>query len=156
MADCIVKPRFDGKDLEGFANMHRNLSNKELMFDVDRVFADITFNMSMRKENELFVEYNLINNRIIFKALFEVKYKKTPSSLEALDKEKANSRARAEMCKKLGARLFVVYQTNGKVPFEFNEVDVESGELISTNILNYQKENAKTAWINFWKNTLKM
>lgn len=151
-----VKIRFDGKDPTGFASMHRNLSNRELMFDVDRVYADITFNMQMKKENELFVEYNIKNNNVVFKALFEVKHMKTLSSIEALDKTKANSRARAEMCRRLGARLFVVYQTKGTHPFEFNEIDVDSGEVLETNILNYVQGKEKECWLDFWKNTLRL
>jgi len=151
-----VKMRFDGRELEGFANMHRQLSNKELMFDVDRVFADIKFDMSMRKENELFVEYNIRNQQIVFKALFEVKHKKTKHSLDALDPSTANSLARKEMCRSLGARLFVVYQTNGKKPFEFHEIDTSNGNVIATNILDYDYGQEKIAWQTFWRNTLRL
>lgn len=151
-----VKRRFDRKDSEGFANLHRQLTNKELMFDIDRVFADVTLNMSMRKENELFVEYNIDKESIIFKALFEVKFKKTQYSIDALDKTNANSKARKEMCRRLGARLFVVYQNNGRKPFEFHEIDTNTGDVCNVNTLNYKDGNEKTAWLNFWRNDLRL
>lgn len=151
-----VKKRFDSFEPDGFANMHRQLTNKELMFDIDRVFADVTFNMSMRKENELFVEYNFSSSQIIFNALFEVKYKKTDFSRDALNPKNANSIARKEMCRRLGARLFVVYQTEGTKPFEFNEIDLNDGGVMNVHVLDYEKGQEKAEWRSFWRNTLRL
>jgi hypothetical protein len=150
-----VKPRFDGKNLLGFANMHRLLGNKTLMFDVDRIYAKL--DLSMQKEDELFPEYIIINTKVIFTALFEYKYKHTTSTLESLNKYNANSMARLQMARMLKCRLFIVFGTNGKQPFKFVEIDTESGDIKNENILKYDETNndlIKDIWRNFWINTL--
>lgn len=60
------------------------------------------------------------------------------------------------MCKLLGARNFVVFQTNGKKPFFFYEIDVVTKEVISENTLDYDDDRKKEAWLNFWRNVLKI
>lgn len=151
-----VKPRFDGKMPNGFANMHRLLGNKELMFDVDRCYIDVLCQLSLKKENELFIEYNFIQSKVVFKAVFEVKYSKSRSALEALDKNNANSIARCEMAKKLDCRLFVVYQDNGKQPFDFYEINTNTGDSKLIGTLSYTNGNSKQAWRFFWDNILKL
>lgn len=49
---------------------------------------------AVTQKDELFVEYNIEEAKVIFKAIFEVKHKKSQYSLEALDMTKANTIAR--------------------------------------------------------------
>lgn len=147
-----VKPRFDGKNPEGFANMHRVLPNKCLMFDIDRIYAQM--DLSMRKEDEFFCEYNIVDSRIIFKALFEYKAHKTQNSEKALDSKCANSWARLEIARKLECRLFVVFAQNNRKPFDFYEIDLETGRPIHVGTLDYDVNEGKLAWNNFWANKL--
>jgi hypothetical protein len=155
-----VKPRFDKKNMESFANMHRHLKNQDLMFDIDRCCADLTadvrLEMLMTKENNLYTEYKFVNNKVRFTALFEVKYKKTKSAAEALDPGKANSIARLEMARLLNCRLFVVFETEGKQPFEFYEIDLKDGSPKPAGILTFANCDPETAMRSFWYEDLEM
>ncbi len=150
-----VKPRFDGGGTE-FGAIHRKLGPGYLMFDIDRVFASMEYSLTMRKENEGFVEYRRSGNKIKFIALMEYKAQKTEHSVEALDKNEANSLARLEMARLLKCRLIVIFGTNGREPFEFFEIDTTTGDNRFVGILEYDQFNKEQQVKDFWTNVLKI
>lgn len=150
-----VKPRFDGKGVE-FGLMHRDLGPGYLMLDIDRLSATLEVGLELRRENEGWVEYRCCANRIDFVALFEVKGKKTSYSEAALNPKDANSMVRAEMARRLGARLFVVFATDGRQPFEFYEIDTTFDVCQLVGTLTYDPNNRQCAVRNFWANTLRI
>ena len=150
-----VKPRYDGKGSE-FGAMHRDLGPGMLMFDIDRLSGktSIDIDFELRRENEGFVEYRINNETVKFIALFEIKAHKTTRSLEALDLSQANSRARAAMAKLLRCRLFVVFATKGKQPFEFYEIDTNANKARKVGILSYDNNNRQEQCQTFWHEIL--
>jgi hypothetical protein len=143
-----TKPRFDGSG-SIFGDLHRELPPGVCMFDIDRL--DINMALTIRRENEVFVEYHHENNGITFTALFEVKFK---FNTKSLDKNNSLNLARLEMAKKLGCRLFVVFRTLGQLPLEFFEVNLNSGNASHVYTLTYDKniDGAKISAISLcWK-----
>lgn len=149
-----VKPRYDGKGTE-FGMMHRDLGPGYLMFDIDAMTARLSMDITMRRENEGFVEYRRRRNGIEFIAMFEVKASRTTRALEALDPNAANSMARLEMARKLNCRLFVVFGTNGVQPFTFYEVNTTTGDAEEVGTLDYNGDRTKAA-IDFWRDVLQI
>lgn len=150
-----VKPRFDGKGSE-FGFIHRALGCGYLMFDVDRLSAIVEMDLELRRENEGFVEYRQNGRSVRFVALFEIKKEKTKHSIKALDNEESSSMARNEMARLLGCRLFVVFATDGKAPFEFWELDRGSQQYERAGLLNYRPGEHAAAIQKFWRDTLKI
>lgn len=150
-----VKPRFDGKGSE-FGFIHRALGCGYLMFDVDRLSAIVEMDLELRRENEGFVEYRQSGRSVRFVALFEIKQQKTAHSLKALDNEESSSMARNEMARLLGCRLFVVFASEGKAPFEFWELDHCSREYEQVGVLDYEPGLHAAAIQTFWRDVLKI
>jgi len=150
-----VKPRYDSGGTE-FGLMHRDLGSGYWMFDIDRVFANVEFEISMKRENEAFVEYRRRGNRIDFVALMEVKHKQTDYSMLALSITDANSYARLEMARRLGCRLFVVFATNGRQPCTFYEIDTSTNECTEVGTLTYDHTNREECVSVFWRDVLRI
>ncbi len=150
-----VKPRYDGKGTE-FGLMHRQLGPGYLMFDIDRMFATVQMDLALKKEDEGWVEYRVRNDAVTFIAMMELKKHRTEHSEKALDSKEANSRARLEIARRLGCRLFVVFGTNGRQPFDFYEVNTSDGEAIHVGTLCYENGNGTQAWRDFWSDTLRI
>jgi hypothetical protein len=146
-----VKPRYDNGGSE-FGLMHRDLGPGYLMFDIDRLSAVMEVNLELKRCNTGFVEYRH-NNSIDFVALFEIKAKKTPYSLEAINPKKSSTAATIEMAKKLECRLFVVYGDNNDQPFEFYEYLPEAG-FESVGVLSYTINNRAESVKKFWRDVL--
>lgn len=150
-----VKPRYDNGGTE-FGLMHRELGAGYWMFDVDRVFASVEFEISMRKENEAFVEYRRNGKRIDFIALMEVKHRRSEFAEQALSMTDYNSYARLAMAQRLGCRLFVVFATDGKQPFTFYEIDTVTGESTEVGTLTYGPADMRERVAAFWRNVLRI
>lgn len=148
-----VKPRYDGGGTE-FGLMHRDLGPGYLMFDIDRMTAQLELQMEMKRENEGWVEFRRYASRVDFVAMFEVKKHRTIHSEKALDPDEANSLARLEMARKMGCRLFVVFATNGRQPFDFYEIDTETGEAGYRGTLDYSTDNRANQCRLFWRDVL--
>jgi hypothetical protein len=148
------KLRYDGKGSE-FGNIHRELPKDFGMFDIDNLkgHAIINYDLTLRNQNEAFIEYrvNWDNSTIEWKAMFEIKYKKTEHSEQALQcKIGTSTWAQLKLCEQIECRYFVIYSNNGKQPFEFYEIySINEFEHIGT--LNYTNENRKEQIENFWK-----
>jgi len=150
-----AKPRFDNGGSE-FGLMHRDLGPGFLMFDVDRMSAIVEIELELRRENEGFVEFRRNQNGIQFVAMFEIKHKRTPYSEDVLNPSNTNSMARLEMARRLGARLFIVFATDGQPPFDFYEIDTTTGEHRFAGKLNYSKSNRSDTCKEFWQTVLKV
>jgi hypothetical protein len=150
-----VKPRFDGKGSE-FGLMHRDIGPGYLMFDIDRLSANVQVDLELRRENEGWVEYRQNGKTIHFVALFEVKKQKTEHTKKALNNEESSTLARNEIARRLECRLFVVFATNGKAPFEFWELDALSEKYEVVGVLNYSAEERASAAQRFWRDVLKI
>lgn len=148
-----AKPRFDGAGTE-FGLMHRDLGPSYLMFDIDRMSATIEANLELKREEEGFVEYRRSVNKITFVAMFEVKANRTNYSQSALNPNDSNALARAEMARLIGARLFVVFATNGRQPFDFYEIDTTTREAVHIGTLDYSAPTRSSACQAFWRNVL--
>lgn len=148
-----VKFRLDGKGTE-FGMVHRGLGPGFLMFDIDRLSATVELGLELKRENEGWVEYRQYPGGIKFVALFEVKNAKTPYSLSALDSSNSCSMARNEIAKRLGCRLFVVYGTNGRAPFEFWEFDPFTDDYAMVGVLDYESGESQKAVSIFWRDVL--
>lgn len=151
-----VKPRYDGQGTE-FGAMHRDIGPGQLMFDIDGLSATVEMQLELRRQNEAFVEYRFIDDDLVeFTALFELKRNKSQYTIQALDSKDANSVARRAMARKLEARLFVVFATNGKAPFDFHEIDTTTGYSHPIGILYYDENNRPEKVKDFWINVLKL
>lgn len=148
-----VKPRYDNSGTE-FGLMHRDLGAGYWMFDVDRVYASVEFEIAMRKENEAFVEYRRNGKRIDFVALMEVKHRRSEFAEQALNATDYNSYARLAMAQRLGCRLFVVFATDGKQPFTFHEIDTVTGESTEVGTLTYGPTDRQARTVTFWRDVL--
>ena len=149
-----VKPRFDGGGTE-FGMMHRWLPGSHCMFDLDRMQASISSDLILRNENEGFIEYRITDKEVRFAALFELKMKRTKYSEQALSSDDASAIARAELARRIGCRLFVVFATNGKQPFNFYEIETTTRESTHVGTLDYRNEaDGKRAAQEFWLNVL--
>lgn len=151
-----AKPRYDGKGSE-FGLMHRDLGKGFSMFDIDRLSAIVEVNLELKREEEGFVEYRHVGANVEFVALFEVKHHRTEWSEEALMPDKSASVARAELARRIGARLFVVFGTNGGQPFDFYEIDTETREAEHVGTLTYDlsDRNLKMQAVqSFWRECL--
>jgi hypothetical protein len=147
-----VKPRFDNGGSE-FGLAHRDLGAGYLMFDIDRMSAVIEVDLELKRKETGFVEYR--NNKgIMFIALFEIKAKKTEYSLQAMNPLISNTMATIEMARKLECRLFVVYGTENKQPFEFYEYFPDKNEFIYSGTLDYNSDNRTENIKEFWTNVL--
>jgi len=144
----MTKPRYDGKGSE-FGNFHRyDLPSGICMFDIDRMTVIVTQELWLKREEENFVEYKHIDDKIEFTAIFEVKYKYIK---EAFDPTISVNKARMAMAKQLNCRLFIVIQTNGKPPMQFHEINTTTGVANLKYTLNYTNENRKEALEQCWK-----
>jgi len=152
-----VKKRYDNQGSE-FGFIHRDLGQGYYMFDIDGIKASIEYDLTLRRENELFVEYrHLSKDKIKFLAIYEVKAKETKYSKNCLELNNSTSIVRLEIAKRLESRLFVVFGTNGNQPFKFFEIDVNSGDNNFIGILSYDKDNPKKreqTVKSFWANIL--
>jgi hypothetical protein len=147
-----VKPRYDGGGSE-FGLMHRDLGPGYLMFDVDRMSACLSVDLELKRANTGFIEYRR-NNGINFVAVFEIKYAKIGRALEALDMEKSNTMAQIEMARRLDARLFSVFATDGVQPFEFWEYVEFPGEFQLIGTLDYDATDRTERVRDFWRDVL--
>ena len=147
-----VKPRYDGGGSE-FGLVHRKLGPGYLMFDVDRMSACMSIDLELKRADTGFVEYRR-NNGIQFIAVFEIKYKKIGRAMEALDTENSNTMAQIEMAKRLEARLFSVFATNGKQPFEFWEYLPAADSFEMVGVLDYDGTNRTESVQVFWRDVL--
>ena len=150
-----TKPRFDGGGTE-FGLAHRDLPSNYCMFDIDGMRATLELDVRMKRENEGFVEYRRSPNSVQFVAMFEVKAKKTAHSEKALDPRDANSLARIEMAKRLGCRLFVLFGTNGRPPFEVWEVNTETQSPHQLPTLVYTSESRRSEMNRYWRDVLRI
>ena len=150
-----VKPRYDGGGTE-FGAMHRDLGPGMLMFDIDGMHVRTETDLVVRNQNGVFLEYRLTRDAVKFVAIFEYKREKTASTLKALDaRNDANSMARLAMARALGARLFVVYGTQGKQPFDFYEINIGDGTYSHSGTLYYDGEKDRPEKsTQFWKEAL--
>ena len=154
-----VKPRYDGSGSE-FGLVHRKLPIKCGMFDIDRMSAQATIDLELKKQDVGFFEYrtNWKDNSINWKALFEVKYKDSHYVQEAIKcKIGTSTWAQLKLCETLGARYFIVVSTFGKQPFTFYEIDILGcSRIVGT--LDYNDRNTDGAVnINkFWNDILKL
>lgn len=148
-----VKPRFDGKGSE-FGLIHRDLGPGFLMFDLDRLSANVELSLELRREDEAFVEYRHAAGAIHFIALFEVKKHRTGDSERAIDSRESSSMARNEIARRLGCRLFVVFGTNGSRPFVFWEWNANTDEYEFVGVLDYEPGQSERAIKNFWRDVL--
>lgn len=150
-----VKPRFDNGGSE-FGLAHRDLGPGYLMFDIDKMSAKVELNLELHRKETGFVEYRHNKDEIKFVALFEIKHKRTPYSLAAVNPENSSTLATIEMAKKLGCRLFVVYGNENKPPFEFNEYFPDNNQFEFIGELKYQPETREQNIKKFWKEVLKI
>lgn len=148
-----AKPRFDGKGTE-FGLMHRDLGRGFNMFDIDRLYAFMHVQAVISGENSGFVEYRLRGQLVEFPAMFELKHDRTHHSEMALSVDDPNAIARAEMARRIGARLFVVFQTAGKQPMDFYEIDTASREPTFKGTLDYTSDTKAEAVKTFWRDVL--
>ena len=152
--DNGVKPRYDGAG-SAFGALHRDLGPGFLMFDIDRMSATVETDLEMRNENNVFVEYRL-GETISFVAVFEYKRNRSQYTIDALNPNSANSRARIELARRLGSRLFIVFADNGSPPFYFHEINLETGENVRMPALWYTKDEDKEKVKSFWRDVLKI
>lgn len=146
------KPRFDNKGSE-FGNLHRELPKYCGMFDIDRMSANASISLELTKTETAFMEYrtDFYNSSIKFLAMFEIKHKMTDYVKEALECKMGTSTwAQMRMCQILGSRFFIVIGSNGQQPFEFYEVNVETGESELVYTLIYSTENKKDKINECW------
>jgi len=148
-----VKPRYDNGGTE-FGAMHRDLGPGYYMFDIDRMSAIIETQLEWRRQNQGFIEYRIVKDNVIFTALLELKGHKTKWSLEALNNKTANSRARLAMAQALKCRLFIVFATYGKQPFEFWEIDTTNSESKLIGTLSYSNGDRMEQVRRFWRDCL--
>lgn len=164
MANCLeppvkyvtsngAKPRYDGNGTE-FGLAHRDLGPGYLMLDIDRLSAKVEMDLEIRRENEGFIEYRRVMDRIVFVALFEVKAVKTEYSQAALNPRETNSLARLEIARRLGSRLFVVFATRGGPPFEYWEINTDTGDACKCGVLNYTSVDRAERIRKFWRDVL--
>ena len=142
-----TKPRFDGGG-SLFGELHRELPSGTCMMDIDRMFVTVESELWLKRENVAFVEYRHAKECIKFTAVFETKHKYTET---AFDLEISANRARMEMARKLDCRLFVVFYSDGAVPLEFYEIDVETGEYEHSYSLTYDQTNRAEKVVECWK-----
>jgi hypothetical protein len=150
-----VKPRYDGRGSE-FGLIHRDLGPKYLMFDIDGLTATVETELKIRRQDEGFVEYRYDGKKVDFIALFEIKAHKTKYSIKAIDPCEINSIAKIEMARRLGARLFVGFGTNGKQPFDFYEINITTGQPCLVGTLNYKSDNRISKVKSFWSDILRI
>lgn len=152
-----VKPRYDKKGSE-FGMIHRKLPPDICMFDIDQMQGQAIINLEMTRQEIGFIEYktkNFDNGDIIWKALFELKYKDTDYVREAMKcKIGTATFAQLKMAEKLECRYFFVIATNGKQPFKFYEYKKNGFEYVGT--LEYDNECTQGKITIFWKNVLKL
>jgi hypothetical protein len=147
-----VKPRFDNKGSE-FGNVHRLLPQDCCMFDIDKMTGTAIVNLEMTRQDIGFIEYKTIfnsENKIEFKALFELKFRNSFYVQQAMKVKIGTSTfAQIEMAKKLGCRYFFVIATNGMQPFTFYEWIDDRFEKVG--ILQYSEYNKKQMINELWK-----
>ncbi len=148
-----VKPRFDGGGSE-FGLAHRDLGQGYLMFDIDRMTASVEVALELRRKEEGFIEYRHEYGDVKFIALYEIKGNRTEFSEQALNIDKSSTKAMIAMARRLESRLFVVFATNGKQPFDFYEFDTSEQCFIPVGHLCYEAENRAEAVREFWQNVL--
>jgi len=151
-----VKPQFDNNPQNDLSRLHRLLGPECLCSDID----ELHLKMSIKKENECYIEYRIVNNSIEFTALLEYKSSKTKYTQDALNPNNANSKMRIEMAKKLNCRLFVVFGTRSRLPMQWYEIDLETEEPFLRGVFNcdYDKGSTEEAveWNKFWTHELKL
>jgi hypothetical protein len=148
-----VKPRFDNKGSE-FGDVHRLLPGNCCMFDIDKMTGTAIVNLELSRQDIGFIEYKTNfhnkNNKIEFKALFELKFKDSYYVHEAMKVKIGTSTfAQIEMAKKLECRYFFVIATNGMQPFTFYEWI--NDKFVNVGILQYSEYNKKQMINELWK-----
>lgn len=127
----------------------KHLPRDRFMFDVDGM--KIRVDVSMTKEESVFLEYKYKGDCIEFKAIFSLKHKQ--AKLKAMSggawfAEKIISKCEREIARQLHARLFLVFtEDEGRPPFEIHEIDIENASSIHRATVNGQTDDAwHTAW----------
>ena len=145
-----TKPRFDGKG-SAFGAMHRDLPKWLGMFDIDRVKAEFSGGLELRREDVGFVEYytDFKTTEVRFRALFEIKHHYTEWVGKAMECGVGSSTfAQKKMAEKLGARYFIVIANHGLQPFSFHEMVNDKFVFVGT--LEYAKEDRYEKVNAFW------
>jgi len=146
----MSKPRYDGKGTE-FGDMHRALPKWLGMFDIDRMKAEFSGELDLKREDVGFVEYvtDFSAAQVTFKALFEIKHHLTDYVAKAMEcKVGTATFAQREMARRLGARYFYVIANNGVQPFVFHEMIDDRFVFVGT--LDYQSDNRSEKINEFW------
>lgn len=151
------KPRYDGEGSE-FGKIHRQLPKFCGLFDIDRMNATANLKLELKEEDSLFVEYatNFNDSTCNFKAVFDIKKAHTKFVKEALNfKMGTASWAQLQLCKKIGARFFIIIGTNGIQPFNFYEIEY-NGTCVHKGELRYfdSKTDGIIAVEKFWRENL--
>jgi len=127
------------------------LPNVCKMFDIDSLLISASF--TIRRQDEVFVEYREEDHELIFKAVFSLKHKQAQLSRHDAVESFCNDishRAMRAMCRKLGARLFLVFHADKvRPPFEFYEIDTRTGVAAKRGEINYGEP--KEAWLKMWR-----
>lgn len=114
------------------------------MIDLDRL--TLRAEMSIKREEELFVEYTESNHSLSFHAIFSLKHRNALLSRRstAFDfVENVQNRVMAAMARKLGSRLFLVlHGDNARPPFEFWEVNLANATADLKATIHGQTEDA--------------
>lgn len=122
------------------------------MIDVDRM--KLSAELSIARENSVFLEYEFNFGELQFLALFSMKHRQ--SQLNGKGGRAAfdfvgniSNKVLREMARQLHARLFLVFHGDKEEPpFEIHEVDLNSGAVVQKACINGQtKEAWQTAWI---------
>lgn len=142
------------KNGNGFSTGHAEfLPDDRYMIDIDRM--RLSAELTISKENSVFVEYAFKFEQIKFIAIFSLKHrqlalppaKKSKSAFDFLGN--ISNRVLREMARQLDARLFLVlHDDDEQPPFDVHEVDVASGVVIHKVRIDGQK---KEAWEKAWQ-----
>lgn len=136
----------------GFSTGHYLLGKRYPMIDIDRM--KLNAELSISRDNDVFVEYQFDFNGVQFLALFSMKHRQAQLTVKggkaALDfVGNISNKVLREMARKLEARLFVVFhEDKEEPPFEILEVDLNNGSTVRKAWIHGQtKEAWQTAWI---------
>ncbi len=155
--EAEVKPRYDKKGSE-FGEIHRRLPPQCCMFDIDKMSASAIVNLEITKQDIGFLEYrtNFDTAEVIWKALFEIKYKASQYVYDAINCRVGTSTfAQLKLCEKIGARYFIVVATNGISPFTFFEIfNDRSNVIIGTLEYKDRDTDGREKIREFWRDKL--
>lgn len=134
-----------------FSTGHYLLGKGYYMIDIDRL--KLRADVSISKQNSVFVEYEIRLDEVEITALFSLKHNQARLGREGQKRafdfvnDVSNAVLRA-MCRKLGCRLFVVFHgDNEEPPFDIREVDVKTGSTVSKALIT---GNTEDAWMKAW------